>query len=692
VSASALSAGSGPRGAAGPRRRVVVLFFAPVARVAFFAGMPRRYVARVVVVPAAWSPTERHLARSRLRRFAAAQGLDSYEALLAWSTADLEGFWRAVDRDLGLVWRTPYRAVLDRSAGLPWTTWWTGGRMNHVDTALRADRDPARCAVIAEHEDGTVERRTYGELRADVARCAAGLRALGVSRGDRVAVFLPMGLECVVAVLALGALGAIYTPIFSGYGAEAIAGRLRDCEASLLLCADGFHRRGAVVPMKETADAAADAVPSVRTVVVAERLGRQYQRRPRDVTWAELLAAGGAPLADWEDTAAEDPFMLIYTSGTTGRPKGAVHVHGGFPVKAAQDLAHCFDVQEGDVVFWSSDIGWMMGPWLLAGGLMLGATIVVYDGTPDFPDASRLWSMVERHRITHLGIAPTAIRGLMRSGDEPVRRHDRSSLLVLGSTGEPWNPAPWWWYFRTVGEERCPIINYSGGTEISGGILGCTTWSTIQPASFRGPVPGMDVDVVDDRCRPVRGTVGELVIRQPWPGMTRGFWRDRDRYLETYWSRFPDVWVHGDWARVDDEGFWYIEGRSDDTLKIAGKRVGPAEVESAAVADPAVSEAAAIGVPDELKGEAIVVFVVLRPGRTADETVERAVADTVAEQLGKPLRPKAVRCVAQLPKTRNGKVLRRLIRGAYLGLADLGDTSSLEDPRALEEIRAAAGR
>lgn len=640
-------------------------------------------------MPTAWSPTKRYLDRSRLKRFAADHGIIDYDALLAWATDDLERFWRAVDTDLGLVWSAPYTRALDSSQGIPWTTWWTGGRMNYVATALRTDRDQDRVALISEREDGAVERRTYGELRDDVARFAAGLGAIGVRRGDRVGIFLPMGIECVVAVLAVGALGAVYIPIFSGYGAEAIAGRLRDCDASVLICADGFHRRGSVVPMKETADTAADGAPSVRQVVVAERLGRAYPTRDRDVTWAEVVRRGSAPLDTWEDTSAEDPFMIIYTSGTSGRPKGAVHVHGGFPVKAAQDMAHGFDVQDGDVVFWFTDIGWMMGPWLIAGGLALGATIVLYDGTPDFPDESRVWSMVERHRVTHLGISPTAIRGLMRAGEEPVTRHDRSSLLVLGSTGEPWNPDPWWWYFRTVGEGRCPIINYSGGTEISGGILGCTTWTDIQPGSFRGPLPGMAVDVVDEQGRPVRGTVGELVIRKPWPGMTRGFWKDRERYIETYWSRWPDVWVHGDWARIDAEGFWYIEGRSDDTLKIAGKRVGPAEVESAAVASGVVSEAAAIGVPDELKGEAIVVFAVPTPGTTADAALERAVSDTIAEQLGKPLRPKAVRLVGQLPKTRNGKILRRLIRGAYLGKTELGDTSALEDPSSLDEIRAA---
>jgi len=640
----------------------------------------------------AWSPSDAYLKRSRLRAFAETHGHTDYASLLRWSVSDRDGFWRAVDRDLDLVWSKRYDRVYDESRGIPWTTWWTGGRMNYVATALRPRRGPDRVAVIAEGEEGTVRRVSYGQLAQDVGKFAAGLRALGVAKGDRVAIFLPMTYDCVVAVLAAGALGAIYIPIFSGYAAEAIAGRLRDCEASVLICADGFYRRGAVVPMKETADAAADAAPSVKRVVVADRLGRAFARKQRDVLWSEVQAGAGAPLKP-EDTSAEDPFMVIYTSGTTGKPKGAVHVHGGFPVKAAQDLAHCFDLQDGDVILWSTDIGWMMGPWLIAGGLMLGATIVLYDGSPDFPDASRMWSIVERHRVTHLGISPTAIRSLMRSGEEPVRKHDRSSLFVLGSTGEPWNPDPWWWYFRSVGDSRCPIVNYSGGTEIAGGILGCTTWTPIQPGSFVGPCPGMDADVVDEQGRPVRGAVGELVIRTAWPGMTRGFWRDaqggESRYLATYWDRLPDTWVHGDWARIDDEGYWYIEGRSDDTLKIAGKRVGPAEVESAAVAHPAVSEAAAVGVPHDIKGEAIVVFAVLKPGNTASADLARAVQDKVAEQLGKPLRPEAVRFVTQLPKTRNAKILRRVIRGAYLGKQDLGDLSSLENPAAVEEIRGA---
>ncbi len=410
-----------------------------------------------------WSPTARYLERSRLRRFAEAHDHHDLPSLHRWSVEDQDGFWRAVERDIGLIWRTPYQRVFDSSRGIPWTTWWLGGRMNFVATALR--HDPSRPAIVFEGEEGITQHLTYGELTAAVRRCAAGLRSLGVKPGDRLGIFLPLTPECVIATLAVAAIGAIYTPIFSGYASDAIAGRLRDCAASVLITADGFLRRGQVIQMKETADAAVDGAPSVRTVIVVPRLGRQVRLRDREVTWDFMMAQGkDESLAD---TSPEDPYMLIYTSGTTGRPKGAVHVHGGFPVKAAQDLAHVFDLQAGDVLWWVTDIGWMMGPWLIAGGLIHGATILLYDGAPDYPDAGRVWSIVERHRVTHLGISPTAIRGLMRAGDEPVRRHDRSSLFVLGSTGEPWNPEPWWWYFG-VGEQQVPLIDYSGGTECSG--------------------------------------------------------------------------------------------------------------------------------------------------------------------------------------------------------------------------------
>jgi len=643
----------------------------------------------VVIGDVLWEPTPEVVRHSRLRRFMDAHGIRDLAELQRRSTEDLEWFWSAVAGDIGLRFRRPYDRVVDLSDGIQWPKWWPGGRMNIVDSCLdRWLEGPAatRPAVIWEGEGGEVLRLTYRELASEVGRLAAALRRLGVGRGDRVAVYLPLVPEAAVALLACAKLGAIFLPLFSGYGGAAIAGRLNDGGAKVLLCADGFFRRGQVIRMKETADQALAEAPGVEHVVVLRRVGREVPwTAGRDHDWAELVGAEAAGL-DTEELEPEAPLMVIYTSGTTGRPKGAVHVHGGFPVKTAQDMAHGFDVQPDDVVFWFTDIGWMMGPWLIFGTLLLGATMVLYDGTPDTPGPDRLWQMVERHRVTVLGVSPTLVRGLMSSGAEHPRRHDLSSLRVLGGTGEPWNPEPFQWYFREVGGGRVPVINYTGGTEIAGGILCGNVLSRVRPCSFAA-LPGMAADVVDEQGRSVRGEVGELVVRQPWPGMTRGFWGSRERYLETYWSRFPGVWVHGDWAYVADDDLWYVLGRSDDTIKIAGKRLGPAEVESVLVGDEAVAESAAIGVPDELKGEALVCFVVLRPGVERSPELAERLKGSVAEALGRPLRPQAVHFVADLPRTRNAKILRRLVRSVYLGQAP-GDISSLENPAALEAIEA----
>jgi acetyl-CoA synthetase len=645
---------------------------------------------------AAWRPTPSYLERSRLRRFLTDVGCADLEELQARAESDPAWFWSAAVADLGIRFDPEPETVLDVVRGPEWARWWVGAGFNYVAAALdepsvsRSDE----VVLVWEGEDGAVRRFSRGELRAEVDRAAWALTALGVERGDRVGIFLPMIPEAVISVLAVGKLGAVYTPIFSGYGAPAVASRLADCEARLLVTADGFWRRGKTVEMKAVADAALAEAPSVERCLVVRRLGEAASEVPwtdgRDVAWDEALAAAGdEPMAS-VNTDANDPFLVIYTSGTTGRPKGALHVHGGFPIKSAVDLAHCFDLQAGDVLFWFTDMGWMMGPWAVCGALLLGATLVIYEGTPDYPGPDRLWALAERHKVTHMGISPTAVRALMTHGSEPVRAHDLSSLYVLGSTGEPWNPDPWWWLFREVGGERLPIINYSGGTEISGGIVGATTITPLAPCSFAGPCPGMAADVVDAEGRPVRGEVGELVVRQPWPGMTQGFWRDPDRYLEAYWQRLPGVWVHGDWARIDEDGFWYISGRSDDTIKVAGKRIGPAEVESAAVAHPVVVEALAVGVPDEIKGEAIVVFAVPRASAASGDALAGAVSETVVDRLGKSFRPAAVHLVPALPKTRNGKILRRVARAAYLGL-DAGDVSALEDPATLEPIRALRG-
>ncbi len=640
-----------------------------------------------------WEPTPEVVRASRLRRFMDAHGIADLDELQRRSIEELEWFWDAVAKDLGLRFRRPYDHVVDLGDGIEWARWWPGGRMNIVDTCIDRWLDGPTAdkpAVVWEGEGGEVRRLTYRELDAEVCRLANALRRLGVAPGDRVAVFMPLVPETAVALLACAKLGAIFLPLFSGYGAAAIAGRLNDCDAKVLLCADGFERRRQAVPMKETADRALADAPSVRHVVVLRRVGKDVPwMEGRDHDWTDLVAAEPAHL-ETEVLDPEAPLMVIYTSGTTGRPKGAVHVHGGFPVKAAQDMVHGFDVQADDTVLWFTDIGWMMGPWLIFGTLLLGATMVLYDGAPDTPGPDRLWRMVADHRVTILGVSPTLVRGLMSSGPDHPRRHDLSSLRVLGGTGEPWNPEPFDWYFREVGGGRVPIINYTGGTECAGGILCGNVLSRLRPCSFAGPLPGMAAEVVDEEGRSVRGEVGELVVRGPWPGMTRGFWGSRERYLETYWSRFPGTWVHGDWAYVADDGLWYVLGRSDDTIKVAGKRLGPAEVESVLVGNPAVAESAAIGVPDELRGEALVCFAVLRPGHRPGAELEERLKDEVASALGRPLRPRAVFFVGDLPRTRNAKILRRVVRSVYLG-QEPGDLSALENPAALEAIGAARG-
>lgn len=644
----------------------------------------------------AWRPDREAAEASRLAGFLRGCGAPSLTALQARAVADPGWFWGAAVDDLALPWQRRPQAVLDASGGPAWTRWWLGAAFDWSWAAVepRAARAPDGPAIAWEGEDGTVRELTNAELATAVRTAADQLRALGVGPGDRVGILLPMLPETVVAVLAVSRIGAIFTPIFSGYAAPAIATRLADCGARLLITADGFWRRGAWVDLKSVADAAVAAAPSIERLLVVRRAAGDRVvswASERDVWWATPSETGGPADAVGRSVERdpETPYMVIYTSGTTGRPKGAVHVHGGFPIKAAQDLAHTFDLTDRDTLFWFTDLGWMMGPWAIAGSLLLGARLVLYEGAPDHPGPDRLWSIVARHRVTHLGLSPTVIRALMAHGPDPVRAHDRSSLRVIGSTGEPWNPDPWWFTFREVGDGRCPIINYSGGTEVSGGIVGGNVIGPIKPASFSGPCPGTAADVVDDDGRSVRGRVGELVIRAPMPGMTRGFWGDRARYEEAYWARWPGLWAHGDWASIDADGFWYIHGRSDDTLKVAGKRVGPAEVESAAVSHAAVLEAAAIGVPHEVKGEAIVVLCVLRPGVADDPALRRSIAGHIADELGKPLRPEVVTVVGALPKTRSGKVMRRVIRSAWLD-RDPGDLSALDDPRAVEAIRTLA--
>lgn len=636
-----------------------------------------------MTIPIAWQPDSDAQARARLTEFLRQCGEPDFQALYARSIEDVEWFTGQLLEFLRIEFDPPYKKLLDVSAGIEWARWCVGGGLN-MSAACLAGKDPAQTAVAWEGEEGTTRAWSYRALKIMVQKCAAGLRDAGVGKGDAVGVHLPMMPETVAVMLAVARIGAVAVPLFTGYGPAAIAERLNDVGAVCVFTANAFPRRGRLHGAKATMDEALARCPSVRCVVVVTRLETVAPPMTpgRDLSWEELCERGTD--SHVEPTGAEDRLLIVYTSGTTGRPKGIVHAHCGFPVKAAADMAFGFDAGWRTRIGWITDIGWMMGPWLIYGTLLVGGTMTLFDGAPDYPHAARLWAFVDRQNVEVLGVSPTLIRALQTHGEEWSHKYSLDSVRYFASTGEPWNPDPWWWLFDRVGRRKIPVMNYSGGTEIAGGILCNNPLLPVKPCGFAAPCLGMAADVVDEHGQSVRGAVGELVIRQPWLGMARGFHGDAERYLDTYWRTFPGVWRHGDFARVDEDGQWFIEGRSDDTIKVAGKRIGPAEVESVLVSHPLVREAAAVAVPDALKGSAIAAFVALR-GEASGPALEEELKDRVANELGKPLRPAVVVYLSGIPKTRNGKIMRRLVRAVWLG-EPAGDVTALEDPSLLDEI------
>ena len=637
-----------------------------------------------------WEPSQDHIERANVTRLMRKHGIDDFHALVARSQEDIEWFWQAAIDDLGIEFSKPFKQLLDAKRGPQWPRWFTGGQINLTHNCVdrhAASQLATQAALVWEGEDGDSRTLTYAELAAEIDRVAQGLEELGVGDGDPVGVYMPMVPEAVIAMYAIAKIGAIYLPIFSGFGPPAISTRLDDSFAKFVITADGFWRRGSKVPMKETLDEALERSPIVERVIVFRRFPEDdCPLTERDVTWDEAFPAV-EEARECEPLDPEEPFMIIYTSGTTGKPKGSVHVHGGFLVKIAAEVAYQLDARPGEVLYWVSDMGWIMGPLEMVGGHANGATVLMYEGAPNHPTPDRLWDICERHAVTILGVSPTLVRALMPSGDEMVTKHDLGKLRILGSTGEPWNPDPYRWFHNVVGEGRCPIINLSGGTEVGACFLGQSPVIPTKVCSLGTPSLGMAMDVFDPQGEPVaRGVVGELVCTKPWPAQTRGFWGSNERYIETYWSRWPDVWFHGDWASVDEDGYWFLHGRSDDTLNVAGKRIGPAEYESAAVDHPSVVECAAIGVPDEIKGETVWCFCILRPGVAPTEELRAEIKKVIINELGKAFAPKEIRFVEELPKTRSAKILRRAIRAQVVG-DDLGDLSSLENPSALEAVK-----
>lgn len=637
----------------------------------------------------AWRPTQTMVDQANVARLMRAHGISTVSELHARSL-DPDWFWPVVIDDLGLRFERRWDRVLDVSDGPAWPRWFKGARLNLADACLDrwAAEEPERLALMWHSEDGGQSALSYRELARMATGVAAALASLDVEPGDTVGIFLPLAPQAAAALYGCWKVGAIAVPIFSGFGPEAVARRLIDSRARVLLTADSFVRRGAKVAMKSIADTALMSATVIEHVLVCQHsdaAGTPWIEA-RDVAWDDAVShdaqVSTLPLPP------DHPALLMYTSGSTGRPKGALLTHAGLLVSAAKDAAYHIDLLPDDRLLWVTDIGWIMGPWEIIAAGTRGATVCLLEGAPATP-LDRVWRTVESDAVTILGVSPSLIRGLAASAAPPGREHELASLRILAATGEPWDPDAYWWLFREVGRTRLPIINISGGSEVGGAFLAPTPAEEIQVCSLGGPALGMDIAVYDEDGNELGpGEVGELVCRAPWPGMTKGLWDDDGRYIETYWSRFPGAWVHGDWASFNDRGQWFLHGRSDDTLNIGGQRIGPAEAESALTALPEVAEAAAIALPHELKGEAMWCFVVPAGGALPTEAL---LADAVAAALGKPFRPEHVFVVRDLPRTRSQKILRRVVR-AIAGGFDPGDLSSLENPAALDALAEAVGK
>lgn len=635
-----------------------------------------------------WQPSPEYIEDSNVIRLMQKAGVESYEYLHAWSIKDLKVFWDMVVQDLDIRFFKPYLQTLDQSGGLAWTKWFVGGTtnivLNCIDKNLPAKAD--KVALYWDGEDGASRSLTYAELNKQVCQFANFLKKRRVKQGDAVGIYMPMVPEVVVAMFACFKIGAVVVPVFSAFGPEALSVRLNDANAKVLVTADGGFRRGKIFDIKSSADLALQSSPSVHTLVMYQHTQQEVPwQQGRDFYWHDALDLQNHDCKT-EELPSEAASLVLYTSGTTGKPKGCVHTHAGCLATIGKELAYAFDVKENSRFFWYTDIGWMMGPWEFIGVLMQGGSFLLVEGAPDYPDPSRIWQLVEKYQLDTLGISPTAVRLLKKTGDAWLSKANLSSLKFLASTGEPWDPETYTWFFEKVGKGKCPIINISGGTEIIGCLLSPLPLTELKVCSLRGPGLGVDLDIFDEEGKSMQGGIGHLVVKQPLPSMTKGFLHDRERYLETYFSKFPHVWYHGDWAKKDEDGFWSLHGRSDDTIKVAGKRTGPAEIEAALLHDVRVAEAAAIGVPHEVKGESVVCFVVMKTGRVQEnESLRQELSEQVVKALGKTLKPEKVFFVDALPKTRSAKIVRGAIRKKYLG-EEIKDLSSIENTKTLDEI------
>lgn len=643
----------------------------------------------------AWTPSPAVIERSTLTQFLKHTNCASYEALVSRGDADPAWLWKHVLGFFDIRFYRPFDQIVDLSRGLPWARWCVGGTTNIVLNCIERHRGTAvwdRTYLVWEGETGATQTLTYRDLDAEVSKLANALRLRGLGRGDVIGIFLPNIPAAFIAFFAIVKIGAIALPLFSGFGPDPLAVRLSDGQAKAVITSDGAWRRGRPCAMKSVLDDALQSVPSVTHVIVARHLGAGISApmaAGRDEWWDEVVA-GCSAHAPTEEMTTDEPAVLIYTSGTTGKPKGAVWTHISNTAKFALDFGVCLDFKPDDRFFFMSDMGWMAGAMGAMVSAQFGASILLAEGAPDYPDQARLWRLVDRHQVSFLGVSPTLVRGMMRYGTDALDRMDLASLRVTFSSGEPWTPLPWHWFFDHVCRRTVPNLNITGGTEVGCLILANTLHHPHKPCAFSAAVPGMGADVVTEDGRPCRpNEVGELVLRQASIGLTKSLWRDDARYLESYWNTFPNVWVHGDFASRDSDGHWLVLGRSDDTIKIAGKRTGPAELEAILMSSGALLECAVVGIPDPLKGSAIACACVVRPGVNADAHLVRELERALVDGMGASYRFKRIVFVSDLPKTRNMKIMRRVIR-ATLTDQPPGDLSALANPEAVDELKSAA--
>ncbi len=624
-------------------------------------------------------------------RQAHVRGVEDYERLYKEAEADPDTFWaRAAE---AIPWTRRWDKVCDWS-GAPFAKWFVGGQTNAsvacVDRHLTTWRKN-KAAIVWEGEPGEVRTLTYQQLHVEVCRFANVLRHIfGVEKGDRVAIYMPLVPELPIAMLACARIGAIHTVVFGGFSAEALKDRINDAKARVVVTADGGYRRGAIVPLKVAVDDAVKDTPSVKGVVVFKRTGHDVPMHGgRDYWWNEVMAAARAECPP-EALDSEHPLYTLYTSGTTGKPKGILHTTAGYLVQTTLSMKWVFDLKDEDLFWCTADIGWVTGhSYVVYGPLSNGATVLMYEGAPNWPEPDRFWSIVERHRVNTLYTAPTAIRAFIKWGDQWPLKHDLSSLRLLGTVGEPINPEAWMWYQQVIGKGRCPIVDTWWQTE-TGSILITPLPGAIasKPGSATRPFPGILADVVDDQGNSVPpNTGGRLVIKRPWPSMLRTIYGDPDRFKQQYWSQFPGLYYTGDGARRDEDGYFWLMGRLDDVIKVSGHRLGTMEVESALVAHERVAEAACVGRPDEITGEAIVAFVTLSAGTKPSSALKEELREHVKKEIGAIAKPAEIRFTDALPKTRSGKIMRRLLKEIASGAKSMGDTTTIEDLSVLARLR-----